>query len=78
VTLKVNLLKLLPPTKNEFTFQVKGTILLDVQEADFVPLPTFHVLGSDKGEDRHHRVVFNAGRHSDRSQAPTDQRGFLD
>ena len=48
ITLKVNLLKLLPPTKNEFNFSVKGTILLDVEEENFVPLPTFHVLGSDK------------------------------
>ncbi|KAF8582306.1 hypothetical protein K439DRAFT_161858 [Ramaria rubella] len=48
VTIKVNLLKLLPPAKNEFTFSIRGTVVIDVEEEDFVPLPIFHVLGSDK------------------------------
>ena len=48
VTLKVNLLKLLPPAKNELSFSIRGIVLIDIEEEDFVPLPTFHVLGSDR------------------------------
>lgn len=47
VTLKVNLLKLLPPAQNEFYFSIRGIVSIDVEEEDFVPLPMFHVLGSD-------------------------------
>jgi hypothetical protein len=48
VTLKVNLLKLLPPAQNELCFSIRGIVSIDVEEEDFVPLPTFHVLGSDR------------------------------
>ena len=47
LALIVNLLKLLPPAKNELSFSIQGIVLIDIEEEDFVPLPTFHVLGSD-------------------------------
>ena len=48
VTLIVNLLKLLPPAKNELSFSIQGIVLIEIEEEDFVPLPTFHVIGSDQ------------------------------
>ncbi|KAF8499948.1 hypothetical protein JB92DRAFT_2816967 [Gautieria morchelliformis] len=48
VTIKVNLLKLLPPGKNELHFSLRGLVLIDTEDEDFVTLPTFHVLGSDR------------------------------
>ncbi|KAF8517510.1 hypothetical protein BU17DRAFT_49629 [Hysterangium stoloniferum] len=46
VTLKINLVKLLPPAKNELNFMIRGVIIVDVEQEDFLFLPEFRVLGS--------------------------------